>query len=43
MILAEDETVDEKSSLDAVGAARQYSGALGRIGLRQVAVHTSPT
>ena len=34
-----DETGDEKSSTDAVGAARQYSGALGGIGLCQVAVH----
>ncbi|MFI0945977.1 transposase [Streptomyces sp. NPDC021086] len=30
---------DEKSSTDAVGAARQYSGALGGVGLCQVAVH----
>ncbi|MFC5956275.1 IS701 family transposase [Streptomyces pratens] len=34
-----DETGDEKSSTDCVGAARQYSGALGGIGLCQVAVH----
>jgi len=34
-----DETGDEKSSADAVGAARQYSGALGGIGPCQVAVH----
>ena len=34
-----DETGDEKSSTDAVGAARQYSGALGGVGLCQVAVH----
>ncbi|MDQ1024669.1 SRSO17 transposase [Streptomyces umbrinus] len=31
--------VDEKSSTNCVGAARQYSGALGGIGLCQVAVH----
>ncbi|WP_257230962.1 transposase [Streptomyces sp. UH6] len=30
---------DEKSSTDCVGAVRQYSGALGGIGLCQVAVH----
>ncbi|MER0477727.1 transposase [Streptomyces sp. Edi2] len=29
VMLVVDETGDEKSSLDAVGAARQYSGALG--------------
>jgi SRSO17 transposase len=34
-----DETGGEKSSTDAVGAARQYSGALGGVGLCQVAVH----
>lgn len=34
-----DETGDEKSSTDCVGEARQYSGALGGIGLCQVAVH----
>ncbi|WP_281390889.1 transposase [Streptosporangium album] len=28
-VLVVDETGDEKSSTDAVGAARQYSGALG--------------
>ncbi len=33
-----DETADEKSSLDAVGAARQYSGTVGGIALCQVAV-----
>ncbi|MFG2526111.1 transposase [Streptomyces sp. NPDC048527] len=33
-----DETGDEKSSTDCVGAARQYSGALAGIGLCQVAV-----
>jgi SRSO17 transposase len=40
-ILAVDETGDAKSSTDAVGAARQYSGALGGVGLCQVAVHLS--
>jgi len=39
--LAVDETGDAKSSSDAVGAAQQYSGALGGIGLCQVAVHLS--
>ncbi|WP_329538407.1 IS701 family transposase (plasmid) [Streptomyces sp. NBC_01450] len=38
-VLIVDETGDEKSSTDVVGAARQYSGALGGIGLCQVAVH----
>ena len=38
-VLVVDETGDEKSSTDAVGAARQYSGALGSIGLTQGAVH----
>ena len=38
-VLVVDETGDEKSSTDAAGAARQYSGALGGIGLCQVAVH----
>lgn len=38
-VLIVDETGDEKSSTDAVGAARQYSGALGGVGLCQVAVH----
>lgn len=38
-VLVVDETRDEKPSADAVGAARQYSGALGGIGLCQVAVH----
>ena len=38
-VLVVDETRDEKSSTDAVGASRQYSGALGGIGLCQVAVH----
>jgi SRSO17 transposase len=40
-ILAVDETGDAKSSADAVGAAQQYSGALGGVGLCQVAVHLS--
>jgi SRSO17 transposase len=34
-----DETGDEKSSTDCVGASHQYSGALGGVGLCQVAVH----
>jgi SRSO17 transposase len=38
-ILIADETGDAKSSTDAVGAARQYSGALGGVALCQVAVH----
>ncbi|MGI5516120.1 IS701 family transposase [Streptomyces sp. CA-106131] len=38
-VLIVDETGDEKSSTDCVGAARQYSGALGGVGLGQVAVH----
>jgi SRSO17 transposase len=38
---AVDETGDAKSSTDAVGAAQQYSGALGGVGLCQVAVHLS--
>ena len=38
-VLVVDETGDEKSSADAAGAARQYSGALGGVGLCQVAVH----
>ena len=33
-----DETADEKSSADAVGAARQYSGTVGGIALCQVTV-----
>ena len=33
-----DETADEKSSADAVGAARQYSGTVGGLALCQVAV-----
>jgi hypothetical protein len=40
-MLAVDETGDAKSSTDAVGAAQQYSGALGGVGLCQVAVHLS--
>lgn len=40
-ILVVDETGDEKSSTDAVGAAQQYSGSLGGIGVCQVAVHLS--
>ncbi|MFE6692337.1 IS701 family transposase [Streptomyces sp. NPDC057743] len=38
-VLIVDETGDAKSSTDCVGAARQYSGALGGVGLCQVAVH----
>jgi SRSO17 transposase len=38
-VLVVDETGDEKSSADAAGAARRYSGALGGAGLCQVAVH----
>jgi SRSO17 transposase len=37
-VLIVDETADEKSSADAVGAARQYSGTVGGIALCQVAV-----
>jgi len=37
-VLIVDETADEKSSGDAVGAARQYSGTVGGIALCQVAV-----
>jgi SRSO17 transposase len=37
-VLIVDETADEKSSADAVGAARQYSGTGGGIALCQVAV-----
>ena len=33
-----DETADEKSSGNAAGAARQYSGTVGGIALCQVAV-----
>ena len=38
-VLIVDETGDEKSSTDCVGASHQYSGALGGVGLCQVAVH----
>lgn len=38
-VLIADETGDEKSSKDAVGAGYQHSGSLGGIGLCQVAVH----
>ncbi|MFD4941424.1 IS701 family transposase [Streptomyces sp. NPDC058239] len=38
-VLAIDDTGEEKSSTDCVGAGRQYSGALGGVGLCQVAVH----
>jgi SRSO17 transposase len=37
-VLIVDETADEKSSTDAIGAARQYSGTVGGIALCQVAV-----
>jgi len=37
-VLIMDETADEKSSADAVGAARQYSGTAGGVALCQVAV-----
>ena len=37
-VLIVDETADEKSSADCVGAARQYSGTTGGIALCQVAV-----
>jgi SRSO17 transposase len=37
-VLIVDETADEKSSAEAVGAARQYSGTLGGVALCQVAV-----
>ena len=37
-MLIVDETADEKSSGDAVGAARQYSGTVGGVALCQVAV-----
>jgi SRSO17 transposase len=37
-VLIVDETADEKSSADCVGAARQYSGTVGGIALCQVAV-----
>ena len=37
-VLIVDETADEKSSADAAGAVRQYSGTLGGVALCQVAV-----
>jgi SRSO17 transposase len=37
-VLVVDETADEKSSADTVGAARQYSGTVGGVALCQVAV-----
>src|SRR5690242_21760101 len=37
-VLIVDETADEKSSADAAGAARQYSGTVGGIALCQVTV-----
>jgi hypothetical protein len=37
-VLIVDETADEKSSADAVGVARQYSGTLGGVALCQMAV-----
>ena len=37
-VLIVDETADEKSSADAAGAARQYSGTVGGVALCQVAV-----
>jgi SRSO17 transposase len=37
-VLIVDETADEKSSCDAVGAAPQYSGTVGGVALCQVAV-----
>ncbi len=39
VVLVADETGDTKSSTSCVGAGRQYSGALGGVGLCQVAVH----
>ncbi|MEV0637743.1 transposase [Streptomyces sp. NPDC050619] len=38
-VLVADETGDAKSSTDCVGAGRQYSGALGGVGLCQVGVY----
>ncbi|MER5356892.1 IS701 family transposase [Streptomyces sp. NPDC002785] len=38
-VLIVEETGDEKSSPDYVGAAHQYSGAIGGVGLCQVGVH----
>ena len=37
-VLIVDETADEKSSADCVGAARQYSGTVGGVALCRVAV-----
>jgi SRSO17 transposase len=37
-VLVVDETADEKSSADAVGAARQYCGTVGGVALCQVTV-----
>ncbi|MFF3531455.1 transposase [Streptomyces rubiginosohelvolus] len=39
VVLVVDGTRDAKSSTDCDGAGRQYSGALGGVGLCQVAVH----
>jgi SRSO17 transposase len=39
VMLVADETGDAKSSTDCVGAGRQCSGAIGGVGLCQVAVH----
>ncbi|MFG3410495.1 IS701 family transposase [Streptomyces sp. NPDC048142] len=39
VVLVVDETGDAKSSTDCVGAGRRYSGAIGGVGLCQVAVH----
>jgi SRSO17 transposase len=39
VVLVADETGDAKSPTDCVGAGRQYSGAIGGVGLCQVAVH----
>ncbi len=39
VVLVVDETGDAKSSTDCVGAGRQYSCAIGGVGLCQVAVH----
>lgn len=39
VVLVADETGDGKSSTDCVGASQQYSGAIGGVGLCQVAVH----
>jgi SRSO17 transposase len=41
VVLVVDETGDAKSSTDAVGAASQYSGSLGGVGVCQVGVHLS--